>query len=759
MVDLIVLGSAIAYVAAFLIALFWLTKKRVGIEKYIISIACVISGARLYDIVFHYLFVNAISNLPKDIVSMSLNVPTCTVYAVCPTSLGPFPVVGALLIVLMPFAFFRMMKINKVFIVALFAVSVLFALWYYMGYPQYWNPGWFPQLTPVINIVQNNTASIKMWGAIMALATKLTCLLPALLFWGADRKGRGTSSTEKKSEEVAGNDSHKKGKILPSAIKHLGLTSLLLLVLATGIVSAASNKQNSDWTSFTLNYNNTRFQANSTINASNVANLTEAWQINTSEVTSTPIVFDGNVFFNDFGGNVYSLNLMTDKLNWISPFKYIAISSTPAVDDGMVFISYCYPNCKPAVVALSQETGKVVWKDVLPTAMNALYASPTVYNGVLYIGVAGDHNSAENSIFALGEIFALNESTGKIDWDFYTVPANDTGGDGVWSSVVVDPKLNSIYFDTGNPYHNATGTNTLYGYSVMSLNATNGKLNWYWQLYNSTVVGDDNDFGSTPNLFSFVYHNITYQALGVGNKNGIYYILNRLNGTPIENFKIGTEYGSGIIGLAGVIYDGQNDPELFVPSQYNKSGVFGNGGVVEAVFPSNRTVAWKFYTSGDMIGSVSIVKGAILFADNLSNFYALNISNGNVLYHKNFESGVWAGVTPAEGYVFVPLSASPKTSESSGLVALDMASNSATTSPIFIANAVTVTTTVKSTTTVTPQSKINSSNNASGEVGIVGSDESHTPSLLPLLVVVLVVILAAWYLLSSRKAAGRKEKE
>lgn len=61
--DLIVFGSAITYIAAFLIALFWLTKRGVGIEKYIVSIACMISGARLYDLVTHYLFVNAIGNL------------------------------------------------------------------------------------------------------------------------------------------------------------------------------------------------------------------------------------------------------------------------------------------------------------------------------------------------------------------------------------------------------------------------------------------------------------------------------------------------------------------------------------------------------------------------------------------------------------------------------------------------------------------------------------------------------------------------
>ncbi len=130
--DLIVAGSAVTYIVAFLIALFWLSKKKVGVEKYIIAAACMISGARLYEIIFHYLFVGALNNLFQDVLSISLNVPTCTVFVTCPTSLGPFPLTGAILIVSMPFAFFRMMKINKVFMVALVADVILFAFWYYI---------------------------------------------------------------------------------------------------------------------------------------------------------------------------------------------------------------------------------------------------------------------------------------------------------------------------------------------------------------------------------------------------------------------------------------------------------------------------------------------------------------------------------------------------------------------------------------------------------------------------------------------------
>src|SRR5580692_6187547 len=94
------------------------------------------------------------------------------------------------------------------------------------------------------------------------------------------------------------------------------LISLILINLS--ILAAAAPIKGGDWTSFTLNYNNSRYQTNSTINSSNIGDLIQKWKIKTSDVSSTPIVANGNIYFSDWNGSVYSVNVMTGNTNWRS---------------------------------------------------------------------------------------------------------------------------------------------------------------------------------------------------------------------------------------------------------------------------------------------------------------------------------------------------------------------------------------------------------------------------------------------------------
>ena len=446
---------------------------------------------------------------------------------------------------------------------------------------------------------------------------------------------------------------------------------LIVIILASILALAqAAPVKGGDWTSFTLNNNNTRYQSNSTINASNVGGLSQNWFINAHDpVTSTPMVQEGNVYFSDWGGNVYSANILTGNLNWRINLGQ-PISSTPLVYNGIVYIGQGPGNGPTVVYALSQATGSILWSTTLKTTSKSIYGSPIIYKNLLYIGVSADTNDNETNDSTVGSIFALNAITGKVVWNFITMIGN-TGGDGVWGSVVVDPNLNSIYFGTSNPYINVPNANTLYGYSIMSLNATNGRLNWYYQVYNSITIGQDRDFGSTPNLFTMSVGGVTYNAVGLGNKDGKYYIFNRVNGALLKTYTVGLGDIVGILGLAGVIYpNGPNNPELFIPSHYDSANSSGEGGTLEALYPSNGVVAWKFFTPGTLIGSVAVVPGAVLFGDDLGNLYALSTSDGTLLFQTKFNNSIEGGITAAEGYVLVPTSFG--TSPPSGVYALSV---------------------------------------------------------------------------------------
>lgn len=415
-----------------------------------------------------------------------------------------------------------------------------------------------------------------------------------------------------------------------------------------------------DWRSFTLNYNNSRYQYNTTLNAQNIGDIHPVWNITTNSfITSTPIVDKGNVYFDDWNGLVYSASLSSGKINWVTNLGH-AISTTPTVYDGELYVGFGL-NGPTRVVALSEEDGSVIWNTTLNSTDSGIWGSPTIYNGILYIGTAagaggpGGLGGSQYNLSLKGQLFAINAFTGKVIWIF-NATSNQTSGAGVWSSVVVDPTLDAIYFGTGNAFSN--NTNALHPYSIVSLNATTGKPNWFYRIYSSNALGDDYDFGETPNLFTIQLNGTTYQAVGDGSKNGNYYIVDRSNGTLLEKFNIGTAGGAGgIVGLSSFIYNSSpSDPEIFVPSYYS------NGtsccGVVEAIEPSKNSVDWRFVTGGDMRGSVSSIPGAVLFGDDNGTFYALSAKNGSVLYTTKLPNAIDAGITVAEGYVLVPAGSS-----------------------------------------------------------------------------------------------------
>jgi polyvinyl alcohol dehydrogenase (cytochrome) len=439
---------------------------------------------------------------------------------------------------------------------------------------------------------------------------------------------------------------------------------ICIIILAAAFIrlylqlgSFAQKYANGDnWESFILNYSNSRYQPNTTVNASNIATLKERWRIPTPfSVSSTPLALDGNVYFDDNGGDVYSVNIINGSLNWGVNLG-TAISSTPEINNGVVYIA-SGPNGPAQVFALSQNTGQLIWNTSINTPENAIWGSPTVYNGMLYIGTAGPvFAEGMGSSAQRGQIYSLNATDGKILWN-YTAMIGTSGGAAVWSSAVVSPKLNSIYFGTGDAYTNTNDVD--HSYSIISLNATSGKENWVYQVYNSVTTGHDYDFGATPNLFSMTLDGATYNAVGEGSKDGNYYIVNAANGGLLEKFSIGTAGSNGgIVGLPGFIYPPYTlGPELFIPAYYDISNS-SCCGIVSALIPSTGAMPWSVQTPGNIRGSVSVIPGAVLFGDLTGNMYVVSATNGTELFNMSFpNSSIEAGITVADGYVFVPTAA------------------------------------------------------------------------------------------------------
>jgi polyvinyl alcohol dehydrogenase (cytochrome) len=258
---------------------------------------------------------------------------------------------------------------------------------------------------------------------------------------------------------------------------------------------ALAGDASSDWTMGGQNLSNWRNQGETPISSQNVGKLKLKWSFATGgDVSATPAVANGIVYFPDFAGNFYALNANTGAVVWtarvsewsqdLSPDHYFVdggdfARNAPAVYNGMVILgnqagnhafytgstadgSYGYVGGGGArVMAVDAGTGALKWMkqvESFPTAM--VTSSPVVYNGVVYVGVASAEENTVTEItqagltpccFSRGSVVALDVNTGAIKWRKYMVPPGDSGG-GVWDTPVVDPKRNSLYVGTGNNY-------------------------------------------------------------------------------------------------------------------------------------------------------------------------------------------------------------------------------------------------------------------------------------------------------------------
>ena len=149
-----------------------------------------------------------------------------------------------------------------------------------------------------------------------------------------------------------------------------------------------------------------------------------------------------------------------------------------------------------------------------------------------------------------GEVRGFDVLTGKLKWTFDPIPqdpkavgadtwkndsAHKTGAANAWSVIAADPARNLVFIPTGSPSPDYYGGerlgNNLFANSLVALRAGTGERVWHFQLVHHDLW--DYDVASPPILFDVHRNNQTIPAVGVGNKDGYFFILNRENGKPI----------------------------------------------------------------------------------------------------------------------------------------------------------------------------------------------------------------------------------
>ena len=115
------------------------------------------------------------------------------------------------------------------------------------------------------------------------------------------------------------------------------------------------------------------------------------------------MVTDGEVYFGSTDGHLYAVDAATGKLLWRYETGGGGYSS-PTVADGVVYVGSSSIDGHP--YALDAATGKLLWRY---EAGGRVYSSPTVADGVVYVGSDDGH------------LYALDAATGEtalavLDW-------------------------------------------------------------------------------------------------------------------------------------------------------------------------------------------------------------------------------------------------------------------------------------------------------------------------------------------------------
>src|SRR3954453_7315958 len=315
----------------------------------------------------------------------------------------------------------------------------------------------------------------------------------------------------------------------------------------------------SDWITNGGSLANDRYSALDQINDGNVKQLKGVWMraLNKSGVATKysaegqPIVYRGTIYQSTGADDVFAVDVKTGKIRW----QYQAhldqqidtvccgwLSRGVAIGDGRVYIG----QLDGAMVALDQATGKVVWKTAVADwrTGSGITAAPLYYDGRIYTGVTGGEFGVR------GRLTALDATTGKELWRFYTVPGpgevgHDTwpqnstswqhGGAPIWQTPSVDPKLGLIYFTTGNASPDVNGSkragDNLFTSSFVALDATTGKYRWHFQQVHHDIW--DFDAPSPTVLFDAKGNGQTVPAIAEASKTGFLYMLNRQTGKPL----------------------------------------------------------------------------------------------------------------------------------------------------------------------------------------------------------------------------------
>jgi outer membrane protein assembly factor BamB len=435
---------------------------------------------------------------------------------------------------------------------------------------------------------------------------------------------------------------------------------------------------------------------------SNVLSPNAKFQSSAEGFHGSALVTDDAVYFADIGGWIYSLDRASGKERWKintrakefpDTHPVNCLFASPILADGKIIIAggtvaeqliagsilYRGSTGRGFVVALDPQDGQVIWK----------------YN----VGPKPER---------LDPPITLEDSWGK--HTFYFGPATSS----VWSTPSYDAETGTIFFGTDvntgprRPTADDPKMGTRDSCAVIAIAVDDGSEKWVSQINpgdvwtNSMRAYDpvegrykDQSIGDTPKVYAIPIDGKPTKVVGVGCKNGGFYVLRASDGQIVHNTPIytgpptypltpapdprmlalpspigGLQTGCATDGTT-VFTNGIDALRLGTQEKASESGVPPTGGRVVAISADTTTERWRhdrprveslggpapkpiFKDVGDPVASgIAVANGVVYFTTVASSkLVAVNATTGEMI--KEIPLGpVWSGPSVSRGRVYV----------------------------------------------------------------------------------------------------------
>lgn len=457
------------------------------------------------------------------------------------------------------------------------------------------------------------------------------------------------------------------------------------------------------------------------IGLENVSHLVVKWTASTAgDVSGTAAIAGGAVYFGDFGGVEWKLDAATGHVIWSHKIAdYTGIDgdmsrSSPALAGDMLVIG----DLRAAkMMGIHAKSGDLRWITPLDPDPHAIVTgSPVLAGDTVFVGTSQSGTSTYPAA-----LVALNAATGGILWRTYSLPNPNGLPGGYWGAVMLGPPAvdvqDGLVFASfkaaeGEPpavkacnaasqggFSESCEQPGSYFSSIVAFNRKTGAPVWSYRVIgeaprqkacgsqpaavtwcapesdNPMNHGDKWDVGgSGPNVFEFGPARERRTVVGVGEKSGVYIVLDAKTGKFIWNTLVGP--GGDMGGMEwGTAYDGKRiyvsiTNQHHIPYRMTEDGkltdVSATGGSWAALDPATGKIIWQRADpqteelDGQAVGvwdlaPVSAANGVVYaasMAKSGNEFYALDGATGRILWAETAGSSVNAGPAIVNGVAY-----------------------------------------------------------------------------------------------------------